>query len=281
MNHTAKYFIFAVSFCSVAHGASLLQPQSFSKTANDLTFIQNAALESAGYEPYAETIYDASGRCVVGCAYPGITIQEDLQQAAENTVNAYAGISAADWAAFVAQMAAAQSVPLPQAPTGPATVISENVAGSQPSAPVCTPRQNEIPRDQRRPLGEPLVGRPRVTSPYGTRTHPVTGQTQSFHRAVDFAASVGTTVFTPASGTVARVWTDTSCGNGLRITHADGYETVYCHLSQVLVAQGEPVQAGCAVAKTGNTGRTTGPHLHYGIKHNGNYIDPTGMLGRG
>ena len=125
------------------------------------------------------------------------------------------------------------------------------------------------------------MGRPRITSPYGTRTHPVTGQTQSFHRAVDFAASVGTTVFTPASGTVARVWTDTSCGNGLRITHADGYETVYCHLSQVLVAQGEPVQAGCAVAKTGNTGRTTGPHLHYGIKHNGNYIDPTGMLGRG
>ena len=81
--------------------------------------------------------------------------------------------------------------------------------------------------------------------------------------------------------TVAAVWTDATCGNGLRITHSDGYETVYCHLSQSLVKQGEHVDAGCSVAKTGNSGRTTGPHLHYGIKYNGQYIDPTKMVGRG
>ena len=62
--------------------------------------------------------------------------------------------------------------------------------------------------------------------------------------------------------------------NGLKIEHGNKYETVYCHLSKVTVRKGERVEAGCKVAETGNSGRTTGPHLHYGIKEDGDYVDP-------
>ena len=68
------------------------------------------------------------------------------------------------------------------------------------------------------------MGRPRITTPYGERIHPITGDTQ-LHKAVDFAAPIGTSVFAPAAGTVSAAWTDASCGRGLRIRHADGFET--------------------------------------------------------
>ncbi len=250
MNRTAKYFILALSFCSAAHGASLLRPASFPDTAHDTTFSQRVVLLAAGYEPW-ESEYDDTGRCISGCAYPGITIAEDLARLTENTARAYASLPPADW--------------------------------SQPSVsyavPTCSPRQNAISPLQTVPFGEPLVGQPRVTSAYGERIHPVTGN-RSVHKGIDFAASQGTTVFSPAAGTVASVWTDASCGNGVRIAHADGFETVYCHLDTALVQDGEYVQAGCPVAYSGNTGRSTGPHLHYAIKYNGEYIDPTGMVGR-
>ena len=116
-----------------------------------------------------------------------------------------------------------------------------------------------------------------AASKYGARTHPVTGNL-SKHEGVDFSAVIGTDVFTPANGTVAAVWSDSTCGNGLRISHANGYETVYCHLNKVVVNKGDKVEAGCKVAETGNTGRTTGPHLHYGIKAGGDYIDPMNWI---
>ncbi len=263
-------------------GASLLKNQSFPKTFNDLTFSQKNAVLSEGYEPW-ETEYDKStGRCISNCAYQGITMQEQLENIERNTINAAnqllaSGYSVNENGSFVAPAGSANT----NNNISNANTQSQNIIVS--SLKRCSPSHPDIPVGQTRPIGEPLVGKPKITSGYGSRIHPVTGN-NSVHAGVDFAAALGTSVFSPASGTVVSVWTDSTCGKGLKIRHSDGYETVYCHLSQHLVSNGDKVEAGCEVAKTGNTGRSTGPHLHYAIKHNNgkkyDYIDPTQWLGR-
>ena len=263
-------FILVVS-SGTLQAASLLQPTSFPKTAEDLSFIQDVQLQQDGYEPW-ETLYDTDGRCISGCLYPGITIDEDIRIAQEHTAQA--------WARAQQYLNQQQSQNTEQ----PVQQISEFVQSahewtqpqqplSQPVKPRCSPVNSSIPENQIMPFGMPLLGNPRITSRFGSRIHPVTGQ-PSTHKGVDFSASIGTSVFSPASGIVSSVWTDSSCGNGLKIKHSNKYETVYCHLSKVTVRKGERVEAGCKVAETGNSGRTTGPHLHYGIKEDGDYVDP-------
>ena len=263
-------FILIVS-SGTLQAASLLQPTSFPKTAEDLSFIQDVQLQQDGYEPW-ETLYGKDGRCISGCLYPGITIDEDIRIAQEHTAQA--------WARAQQYLNQQQSQNAEQ----PVQQISEFVQSahewtqpqqplSQPVKPRCSPVNSSIPENQIMPFGIPLLGNPRITSRLGSRIPPVTAQ-PSTHKGVDFSASIGTSVFSPASGTVSSVWTDSSCGNGLKIKHGNKYETVYCHLSKVTVRKGERVEAGCKVAETGNSGRTTGPHLHYGIKEDGDYVDP-------
>lgn len=276
MNFGIAAFLLASLMCGRANAASLLRPTAFPKTANDLTFTQNLQLQTAGYEPW-ETIYDNSGRCVSGCTYAGITVQEQNRIINENTNAMYQHL--AQYAQThqneltPAQFHAIQNILTP----GDSAAAAQWAPSPQPAR--CSPNNPAIPAGQRIPVGEPLIGTPRITSPFGSRIHPITGEL-SGHNGIDFSAPVGTTVFTPANGTVAAVWTDATCGNGLRITHTDGYETLYCHLSRVTVSKGDQVEAGCSVAETGNTGRSTGPHLHYGIKYNGIYTNPAGLLGR-
>ena len=256
---------------------SFLAPATFPGTFADLDFNQRMDVLAAGYQPW-ESEYK-NGRCVKNCAYPGITIADDDRLVQQHT------------AAAVNQLRQRGYV---QTPGGlmPTMVVTpdKNAAGPTVSVPVagvgaggateCAQRNPQIPTAQDVPVGEPLMGRPRITTPYGERIHPITGDTQ-LHKAVDFAAPIGTPVFAPAAGTVSAAWTDASCGRGLRIRHADGFETTYCHLSDnSLVGVGSVVGAGCLVAKTGNTGRSTGAHLHYGIKKDGNFIDPTRFLNR-
>ncbi len=269
-----SFYIFAALFVifGTAEGASLLQPKSFPKTADDLTFIQSVALKQEGYEPW-ETIYDDKGRCISGCLYPGITIQEDLALAEERTAMAwnlaqqYIQTDYQQYTSYQPQPQVDKTVPQNSDLQNIVTAVQQPQRG-------CAPANVNIPINQRTPFGLPLLGKPIVTSGFGGRIHPVTGE-QSGHWGIDLAATVGTNVFSPANGTVAAVWTDSTCGNGLRIQHSDGYETVYCHLNKVFVKNGETVKAGCKVAETGNTGRTTGPHLHYGIKQQGGFINPT------
>ena len=242
--------------------ASLLQPQSFPKTVNDLTFVQKVALKQDAYEPW-ETIYDNSGRCVSGCAYQGITIQEDMAMSNRHTIDAWNRVQQ-----YISTQQSQQS----QQPQkiGSTTQITSSVRS-------CVPSNTDTPEHQKLPFGIPLIGDKKITSGYGLRYHPVTGE-KSKHSGVDLAASVGTDVFSPADGTVTDVWTDATCGNGLKISHAADHETVYCHLNKVVVNPGDRVDAGCKVAETGNTGRTTGPHLHYAVKENGSYVNPISWI---
>lgn len=267
---------------------SLLSVQKFPKTFNDLSFVERTAVLAAGYEPW-ESEYDASGRCISGCAYPGITIEDELSAMRRQTERAVRELQDEG---LLPQPEQPQKPELPQRPEPP--VLPEPPQRLEPPQrpeppvlpeppqrpePQCSPRQSEIRFNQGVPIGEPLVGRPRITSPFGERIHPITKKRQT-HKGIDFAVPSGTDVFSPAMGTVVDAWTDNTCGVALKIKHDNGYETVYCHLSRQLVRRGDNVGAGCRIALSGNTGRSTGPHLHYGVKKDGTYIDPAKLIGR-
>lgn len=119
----------------------------------------------------------------------------------------------------------------------------------------------------------PVSGR--VTSTFGSRTHPVTGKTSSYHNGVDIAVPTGTPIISPADGTVTTVNKTTAGGLQVIITHTNGWKTGYAHLSSQLVRQGQAVRQGETIALSGNTGQTTGPHLHFTLTDpSGNKVNP-------
>lgn len=118
-----------------------------------------------------------------------------------------------------------------------------------------------------------------VTSKFGTRVHPVTGKKDRFHNGIDIAAVVGTPVISPADGYVTDVYTHKYGGDTLIIKHVNGKESRMCHLDKIHVSIGQRVDEGEHIANSGNTGRSTGPHLHYGIRDKaGLYLDPLTIL---
>lgn len=119
----------------------------------------------------------------------------------------------------------------------------------------------------------PVSGR--ISSKFSYRTHPITGQTNSFHNGVDIAVVVGTEVHCPADGTVTTVNTTTAGGKQIIITHLNGWKTGYAHLSEQLVSVGQTVTQNQIIAKSGNTGNSTGPHLHFTLTNpEGEKVDP-------
>jgi len=96
---------------------------------------------------------------------------------------------------------------------------------------------------------------------------------------VDFAGAEGSPIFTVASGIVANVKEHPQYGNMLEIDHGNGYITRYAHTSKILVEVGQVVKRGQQVAEIGNTGRSTGPHVHFEVIKEGNTINPSNMIG--
>jgi len=122
----------------------------------------------------------------------------------------------------------------------------------------------------------PLAGR--LSSTFGTRRHPVTGKI-SKHGGIDIAVKTGTLVGAAADGVVILASTNVGhYGTAVFIDHKNGYITHYGHLSKILVRLGQKVRAGQIIAKSGSTGRSTGPHLHFTIKKNGVSLDPLKFL---
>ncbi len=111
----------------------------------------------------------------------------------------------------------------------------------------------------------PFEGNYRLSSGFNPRRkHPVTGRI-SPHNGTDFAMPVGTPIIAPANGRVERVGNHHAAGRYIEVRHDNGYRTRYLHLSRPLVSQGERVEMGERIALSGNTGRSTGPHLHYEV----------------
>lgn len=113
-----------------------------------------------------------------------------------------------------------------------------------------------------------------VTSGFGNRIHPITGK-KAFHNGVDYRGAVGTAVYAVAEGVVVQSSYDAISGNFIAIKHADNSQSYYLHLHQRGVKNGQRVKVRQVIGKVGNTGRSSGPHLHFGIKQpNGSWMDP-------
>ncbi len=124
----------------------------------------------------------------------------------------------------------------------------------------------------------PVTGR--VTSNFGVRTDPLNGQQRS-HHGIDIAAPRGTPIGAAAAGKVVFVGPRGGYGNTVIIEQTDGKQTLYAHADQLLVNVGETVQAGQPIATVGSTGRSTGPHLHFEVRENGQPIDPAATFAKG
>ncbi len=126
---------------------------------------------------------------------------------------------------------------------------------------------------QELPSGAPVTGA-RISSGFGRRVHPVTGRS-TMHRGLDFAVNTGTKVYAPADGVVEVVRPSREgSGNFLKIQHAFGFSSSYSHLHRFDVKQGEFVKKGQLIARSGNTGLSSGPHLHYEVRFVGRALDP-------
>ncbi|MCX6085110.1 MAG: M23 family metallopeptidase [Caldiserica bacterium] len=126
-------------------------------------------------------------------------------------------------------------------------------------------------------LAWPLTGPMKVTSPYGDRMHPIIGE-EAFHRGIDLHARYGSAILAPADGVVLYVGPKTAYGNMLVVVHGGGISTVYGHLWKFTVHRYERVQKGQILGYTGNTGFSTGPHLHFEVRQDGEPTDPLEWL---
>jgi len=115
------------------------------------------------------------------------------------------------------------------------------------------------------------------SSSYGWRIDPFNGN-KAFHEGLDFSAATGTPIYAAAGGIVTTAERTPDYGNIVKVDHGSGLETRYAHASKLMVKVGDRVEKGQIVALVGSTGRSTGAHLHYEIRLNGNALDPRKYL---
>ena len=115
----------------------------------------------------------------------------------------------------------------------------------------------------------------RITSPFGTRYHPILGYAK-FHNGVDWANKAGTPILATGDGKVVSAGPRGGYGNRIEIQHANGYDTAYNHMFHFAkgIAPGQRVHQGQVIGYVGSTGLSTGPHVHYEVSINGHFVDP-------
>lgn len=123
----------------------------------------------------------------------------------------------------------------------------------------------------------PVPGYTRISSPFGMRTHPITG-VYKLHTGTDISAPMGATFVAANDGVVTKAGFNTAYGNMVILDHGGGITTLYAHGSEILVQEGQVVKQGQQVLKVGSTGYSTGPHAHFEIRINGQYVNPLDYL---
>ncbi|MBN1327336.1 MAG: M23 family metallopeptidase [Candidatus Cloacimonetes bacterium] len=119
----------------------------------------------------------------------------------------------------------------------------------------------------------------RISDGFGWRLHPIT-KTRSFHYGIDFGNKTGTPIYATADGVIKDIGTKKNIGKYIAIGHKFGYQTTYAHLHKILVKKGDAVKRGEIIALMGNTGRSTGTHLHYEVLRYNKYRDPYDYLNK-
>lgn len=125
------------------------------------------------------------------------------------------------------------------------------------------------------PLGVPLDGK--INSGFGYRKDPFRSR-YGFHSGIDIDAKTGDPVVATADGVVKKTGWQSSYGKTVVISHKDGFETIYGHLSKISVEEGQEIKVGETIGKAGSTGRSTGTHLHYEVIKDGKRVNPANFL---
>ncbi len=123
----------------------------------------------------------------------------------------------------------------------------------------------------------PCPGYTRISDDYGNRVHPTLGITK-MHNGIDLAAPGGSAILAAYNGTVVAADYNSTMGNYIMINHGGGLYTIYMHCSALYVSKGTDVTAGTKIGAVGTTGRSTGNHLHFGVRLNGAYVSPWNYL---
>ena len=207
---------------------------------------------------------------VIPTAAPSVSLQTDMIPVAAEGAPVTVTINAAD---FLRSPAEPVTAALPEAVEA---AVETFLTAQEPFAVFDVPA--DVTYDAALPTF-PFV-RPvtaRTSSAFGYRVHPLENRTR-FHYGTDLAALSGDDIVSFADGTVAEVGQDEDRGRYVRITHADGYETLYAHCGTIYVRQGQSVSAGEKIALVGVSGKVTGPHLHFEVTKNGVYVNPEFLL---
>ena len=130
-----------------------------------------------------------------------------------------------------------------------------------------------LPENYQLPVILPVQGNISISSEFGMIRDPFNGR-PSFHNGTDIPMPTGTPIRATGSGQVSKTGYSSLLGKYITIQHDDGYSSIYGHLSVIRVLPGRPVEIGGLIGYSGNTGRSTNPHLHYQINHNGKPVDP-------
>ena len=137
----------------------------------------------------------------------------------------------------------------------------------------------EAAREAAYPSRRPLKGALDVSSEFGLRPNPFGGSSYEMHEGIDFKGAYGEPVFATAEGVVKRAEYTGGYGYHVMIDHGYGYETLYAHLSEIEAEVGDRISQGQLIGYLGSTGRSSGPHLHYGVYRRGIPVNPSPYLG--
>lgn len=159
----------------------------------------------------------------------------------------------------------------PPPPSGGGDPTASEQASAESMADDETIAEGEVPK-----FAWPLAATG-ITSFFGERRDPIRGDT-GFHYGLDLEAPYGETVRAAAAGEVVYAGWNKGHGRMVRVRHRSGYETVYAHLSRILAYEGQEVLEGTPLGLVGNSGRSTGPHLHFEVHRDGGHLDPLNVL---
>ena len=119
----------------------------------------------------------------------------------------------------------------------------------------------------------------KLTSPFGMRLHPILG-IYRMHNGIDMACAAGTPIYASRGGLVEVAgYQADGAGNYIQLNHGDGFRSIYMHMTNYIVSQGDYVAPGQIIGYVGNTGLSKGNHLHFGISYNGTYVNPVEYIG--
>ena len=135
-------------------------------------------------------------------------------------------------------------------------------------------KQNKL-RLEHLPAIQPILNKDlrRVASGFGVRIDPIYRRPK-MHQGMDFTAPIGTHIFATGNGQVVQAGWQQGYGNAVKINHGFGYETLYGHMNKIKVRSGQRVTRGDVIGEVGNTGKSTGPHLHYEVRYQGKPVNP-------